>query len=318
MNHVPFDVLLDDDLIEGAASQYAALVLPFSATVTRKMAERLREFAAGGGKIIVNEPFRMDLPGAIRTNYDFAFERNVRGTAGDRLVSIDEHRRRMEAYAADLAKHLEGLHGPVRPEGLRVLANTLDAGDVQYHFLINDDKTYGPRFGKHRVWFDLGVPQMARVAIADDRRPVLYDAIRRRRIVTSPGEREAAPFDIGLAAADGKLIAALPEPIKAVHIKAPTQAKAGESVAMQLTVLGESGQVIRGGLPLRVDIDDAIGRRTEWSRFTTTRRGKDGVCEFVFTPAINDAVGDWTIRVVDLVSDKTATASLRVTEDPGR
>lgn len=311
MNHVPFDVLLDDDLIEGAASQYDALVLPFSATVTAKMAERLREFRKAGGKVIVNEPFRMNLPGALRTKYDFSMEYNVRGTAQE-IMSAEAHRQRLEEYAADLAKRLGAgaLHGPVRPSSMRVLTNSLEGGDVRYHFLINDDKTYGPRFGHYKIWFDLGVPQTVQVTIEDEQRPVLYDAIRRKRIERAIGEKK---FEIGLAAADGKLIAALPEPINEVRIEAPQQAKAGEAVTLRLTVLGESGNTIRGSLPLRVDIDDAYSRRTEWSRFTTTRRGNDGVCEFTFVPAINDALGNWTIRVTDLIGDKTARATIKVT-----
>ena len=331
MNHTPFDVLLDDDLIEGAAGRYRALILPFSATVTQSMAGRLKEFAAAGGRVIVNEPFRLDLSGAIRTNYDFTFEFNCRGTApANERVSAEEHRQRMEAYAADLAQHLDGLRGPVR-SGTRVLSNSLEAGDVRYHFLINDDRTYGPRFGQQELWFELGLPQRAEVTIVDTDREqipgghddsvnislsVLYDAIRRKEIAAKAAGAGSLRFGISLPAGSGKLIAALPEPIGAVRLELPKEATLGKPVTLRATVLGKSGRVLRGSLPLRVDIDDAAGRRTEWSRYTTTRRAKDGVCEFPFVPAVNDLAGVWTILVTDLVGDRKAEAKLTVGEAP--
>ena len=320
MNHAPFDVLLDDDLIEGAAGRYKVLVLPFSGTVTRTMADRLKEFIAAGGRVIVNHPFRLDLPGAIRTRYDFTFEFHTRGnTAPKHFVTIEEHRRRVEGYAADLAKHLKGIGRPVRisgpvQSGMRVLTNTLEAGDVRYHFLVNDDRTYGPRFGRHKVRFELGAPQMATVTIADGERPVLYDAIRRKQIAVEKQADGQVRFEIGLPAAGGKLIAALPEPIERVKLELPKTAALGEAVTLRAVVLGKSGRVIRGSLPLRVNIEDAWGRRSEWSRFTTTRRAKDGVCEFTFVPGVNDPPGAWTIHVTDFVGNKKAKATLTIAD----
>jgi hypothetical protein len=329
MNHTPFDVLLDDDLIEGGATRYKALILPFSATVTQTMADRLNEYIAAGGRVIVNEPFRLDLPGAIRTNYDFTFEHKVSGAVPqDERITAEEHRVRMEQYADDLAQHLTDLRGPVRT-GKRVLSNSLDAGSVRYHFLINDERIYGPRFGEHEIFFESGAPQYAQVTIADPQRqrmpggyddnvnialPVLYDVIRRQELSVQPLAAGAVRFGIGLSAGGGKLIASLPERISRVSVERPEQVTAGEPVTIRIAVLGESGQAIRGSLPLRVDVDDASGRRTEWSRYTTTRHADGGICEFTFIPALNDLAGHWTIHVRDLVSDQVATVTLRVSE----
>jgi hypothetical protein len=313
MNHTPFDVLLDDDLIEGAASRYEVLILPFSSTVTQSMAARLREYVAGGGRVIVNHPFRMDLPGAIRTRYDFTFEHRVRGNRADR-IAIGEHRARVEGYAADLARHLSDRRGPVR-SGKRVLTNTLEGGDVRYHFLINDDRTSGPRFGQYKVRFELGRPQMAKVTVVDPERPVLYDAIRRKRIETTKDGDGALNFEVGLRGAGGKLIAALPEEIDTVRFSDHTRsASLGEEVTARLVVLGKSGKVIRGSLPLRVNVTDATGRRVECSRYTTTRRTQDGVCEFRVHTGVNDLPGIWTIEARDLVADTTTTAKVTVTD----
>ena len=197
---------------------------------------------------------------------------------------------------------------------MRVLTNTLEAGDVRYHFLINDDRAFGPRFGKHKVRFETSRPQMAAVTVMDPDRPALYDAIRCKEIADAKLLDGAMRFEIGLPKAGGKLIAALPEPIGQIKIECPREAVLGKAVTFRVVVLGKSGRVIRGSLPLRVNIEDAWGRRSEWSRFTTTRRAKDGVCEFTFVPGISNLPGAWTVIVRDLLADKRATAKITITD----
>lgn len=63
--------------------------------------------------------------------------------------------------------------------------------------------------------------------------------------------------------------------------------------------MGESGDPIQGALPVSVEFIDPLGRRSPESRYTTTRQGQG---EARFVPAINDAPGEWTVRVTDLVA----------------
>src|SRR5207248_3100796 len=68
MNHVPFEVLLDDDMVNGRHSEYSTLVLPRADTLTRKTHEQILAFLQRGGKVIADSSLRAALPGAVVTH----------------------------------------------------------------------------------------------------------------------------------------------------------------------------------------------------------------------------------------------------------
>ncbi|MCL4694329.1 MAG: hypothetical protein KJ060_17700, partial [Candidatus Hydrogenedentes bacterium] len=303
MNHVPFDVLLDEDIAEGALVRYRVLVLPRADTLTQSMYERIKAFAEAGGTVI-SDALRADIPGAQRTNFDFTPLRKVDGRSlaeGDAMTAEDM-RTMMEGYASELAPLLAGVARTAASESPRVLTNSLDAGDARYHFFVNDDRTYGPRFGQWKLRFELGVRQTAQVSIDVTERPVLYDMLQRKEVAyeTSGGW---ARFPLDIPAARGKLIAALPEAIGNVRITGAENCAPGQPVELTIEVLGASGAPFKSAHPLRVEVRDPRGGDSEWSRYTTTR---DGVCAFRFIPAINDAPGAWEVSVTELLSGKKA------------
>ena len=308
-NHVPFDVVLDDDVIEGNLKNYKTLVMPVAGTLTRKMVDQIKSFVADGGRVIANAPLRVKEFEATVTDFNFAHQRRVNGRNYGKHVTAAEDRRIMAEYADKLAEHVKGLVGPASSASPTVLANSLNGGDVSYHFFINDERTYGPRFGKYELRQELGVPQTARASVAVGERPALYDAFM-RKLVKYEVKDGRAEFDVTLPAARGKLIAALPEPVASVRIEAPEAARLGERVLLKMTVLGESGRVFSAALPLHMEIVDPMGRATEWSRYTTTRREKQGACEFAFTPAVNNEAGNWTVRVTDLIAGQSAETAI--------
>ncbi len=303
MNHVPFDVLLDEDIAEGALDRYRVLVLPRADTLTQSMCERIKTFAEAGGAVIA-DALRADIPGAQRTSFDFSPLRKVDGKAlaeGD-AMSAEEMRAMMEGYASDLAPLLAGVARTAAAESPRVLTNALEAGVARYHFFVNDDRTYGPRFGEWKLRFELGVRQTAQVSIDVTGRPVLYDMLQRGEIAyeTSGGW---ARFTLDIPAARGKLIASLPEAIGSVRIAGPETCAPGQPVDLTIEVLSASGNPFKSAHPLRVEVSDPRAGESEWSRYTTTR---DGICVFRFVPAINEAPGNWEVTVTELVSGKKA------------
>jgi len=310
-NHVPFDVLLDDDVLEGKLKDYRLLVMPYSPTLTQNMAERIDEFTGRGGKAIANQPFRAALPNVAVTHYDLSCWHRLSGRRTDDMVTYDEYEQTMETYARRLAEHLLPLARPASADTPRVMSNSLDGGDVQYHFFINDERRYGPRFGKHRLRRELGARLTAELRVAAGSRPVLYDVMGHKRIQYGAQAGQAV-FTATLPPAQGKLIAALPEPIQAVNVALPQAAVLGSPVTMKLKVLGDSGRPLVGSLPLRVDVIDPTGRPTEWCRYTTTRRGRQGIALFTWTPAVNDVAGQWTVKVKDMIAGKQTTATLQV------
>ncbi len=313
MNHVPFDVLLDDDIVEGALDQYRVLVMPRADTLTQSMVDRIKVFAANGGTVIADQSLRASIPNVQRTAFDFTPQLKVDGKAlaeGDAMTA-EAMREMMEGYAKELAPLLAGVVRPASSESLRVLTNALEAGDARYYFFVNDDRTYGARFGQWKLRFELGVPQTAQVSVDVTDRPVLYDMLQRKRIEYQTQDAHAA-FSLHLPAARGKLVAALPEVIGSVRVTEPLECKSGEPVELTIEVIGASGKPFNSNHPLRIDVTDPRGQDSEWSRYATTREGE---CVYRFVPAINDAPGTWNVTVTELVGGAKGELSVNCTAD---
>lgn len=310
MNHVPFDVLLDEDILEGALDRYSVLVMPRADTLTRGMHDRVVAFASAGGRVVADGSLRASIPGVQMTQFDFTHQKRMSGKelANNNAVTAEEDRTIMEGYARELAPLVSDVPRPADSPSLRVLTNTMDGGGARYHFFVNDDRTYGPRFGKWKLYFEQGVPQTADVSVPLESRPVLYDALRRTQIEYRT-ENGRAVFPIHMTGARGKLVVALPEAIGAVEVSAPASCSAGEEVNVSIQVNGASGNVLPCVLPIQIDVLDGLGRTTEWGRYTATENGSS---DFTFVPALNDASGTWKIRVTDLVAGEVKEVSLNV------
>ncbi len=225
MNHVPFDVLLDDDITAGRLDGYDVLVIPRGDTLTRSAHERIVAFARTPNKqVIANATMRARVPGASITDFDFGFERAVDGQylAQGRALTAEEHRARMETYAEFLRPLVAEYRGPAASNSRRVLINTVESGDLRYIFLVNDDRTYGPRFGASKLWFESGYvtakihleagPGAGEQAIYD-----AYAQARRLPLRVVDGKRRAFS-SLATPAARGKLLAVLPEPVGRVEV----------------------------------------------------------------------------------------------------
>jgi hypothetical protein len=313
MNHVPFEVVLDEDVAAGKLKDYETLVIPRGDTLTKSVHEQIVAFAQAGKKVIATKTLRAKVPGVSITDFEFAFERQVDGTAlaAGRAVTAEEHRQRMETYAAALKPLLAGMSRPAESTSPRALLNTLESGDLRYVFVINDERTYGPQFGKWKLVFEKGVRQETRVRVAATGTPVLYDALARRPLphVLKDGHAEV---DVTLDPAAGKLIAVLPEAIGKVEIDVPGKLERGKRCIIGSRVRGSSGRPLQGSLPLRVDILDPDGKTNEFSRYAAT--DNQGRYELGFVPALNDAAGEWTVRITELLGGTQTERKFRLPE----
>jgi hypothetical protein len=306
MNHVPFDVVLEEDIAEGALDRYRLLVMPKADALPRSVYKKISAYLEAGGRVLADASLGADLPGAEAADYDFTHQLRIDGKslAAGKAVTAEEDRAIMEGYAADLAGRLADIAKPASADTPRVLTNTLDGGAVRYAFFINDNRAYGQRFGEWKLRFEEGVPFSPELSLALDGRPVLYDVMLRKpvRFETKAGR---AVFESRLPAARGKLIAMLPEAIAGLELDVVS----GDDVDVTIRVKGESGNVIPGVLPLDIAVSDANGMATEWRRYTATEAG---AAVYRFIPAVNDTPGEWTVRVTELIAGKSAEATVLV------
>ncbi len=314
-NHVPFEVLLDNDLEEGRLKDYEALVIPLGDTMTVAMREAIKTFIAQGGKVIADAGTvaLSDEEAVSFTRFDFEPLLRQNGKAaleGREMVTAHEAREMMERYAKELAPMVKPYRGEVTSGSPRVIINSLDVGEGAWHFVINDDRTYGPKFGRHQLHFENGVRQLAPLRFRTDRFPVLYDLASGERVKGSTNVEQTLETELWLAPASGRMILALPEPVRELRLFSRPTAKAGEWQELRLEVVGESGKRMKHVHPVRISIRDAIGRETGWSGATALQEGA-GVVKWM--PALNDRAGRWVISARDLVTGKVTETTCVVT-----
>jgi hypothetical protein len=303
---IPFDVLLDEDVTAGRLSAYDALIIPRADTLLRSVHSRVAAFAKQGKKVIADRTLRASIPGAEVTTYSFAYQRRVQGTAAE-MITSEEDQRRLEVAARDLGKRLAAIPRPAYADSMQAFVNTLQIGSARAVFVVNDHRTYGPRFGQHRLHRERGLPQRVQVTVAVTGSPVIYDALT-GRAVNATVRNGQATFAADLPPAEGKLYIVLPEKPGRVNIQAPAQMTPGVEAAIRVQVLGSSGKPMNLPYPLRIDVLDPQGRINEFSRSVAAPAG---AYTMPFIPAANEPTGDWTIRVTDLVTRSVHSVKFR-------
>ena len=105
MNHVPFEVVLDDDIAAGRLSEFDVLVIPRGDTLRRSDYDKIVAFAKGGKTVIAEQSLRAPIAGAVIVDLDFGFQQLLEGSklAGGTGITADEFREKNEALAAKLA-----------------------------------------------------------------------------------------------------------------------------------------------------------------------------------------------------------------------
>lgn len=285
MNHVPFEVVLDDDIVNGKLSGYQVLVMPQAGALTRSMLGKIQQFAGGGGKVIADKSLIASIPGAIKTDYDFSFQNRVDGVALSQgnAVTADENRRKMEDFASDLRSKLPQISRSADADSPRAIINVVEAGPVKYVFVVNDNRDFGPRFGGAKLNMEKGVPLSTKVTIHGG---TVYDAMT--------GAKVSASIAADLPAAGGKLYVVLPG-----DAGEPTIAVPAMEVGKPATITVKAGPS-SGSYPVRIEVLDPTGKaRVNWCVAT-----HGGAAKATFLPAENDPNGTYTVRATDLVTRK--------------
>ncbi len=315
MNDVPFEVLLDNDIKDETLSQYQALVIPLADTLTQGMVDTITRFAARGGRVIVDQNCSaLNAGNTIHTAFDFEPLLRQSGKAweeGETVVTAEEAREMMEGYAARLAPHVSAYRGEVTSPSKRVIINSVESNGAAIHFVINDDRTYGPRFGDHKLHFENGVRQQAEIQFTTDRYPVLYD-LQTRKQIQEPVVNGTMTWKPWLPAAGGRMVFALPEAVGKLTIEAPAVFKAGEPRTVRLRLFGASGKPMTHAHPVHFSMTTADGTESGWSRYLAIVNGEATV---PFTPAWNDTPGTWLLKATDLVTGKTTLLKAEMTSD---
>lgn len=296
MNHIPFDVVLDEDVVAGRLSDYDVLVMPQGGAITQSMANQIRQFTGQGKKVVADASLVADVGPVNKTSYDFSFQAKVDGVAlaKGEAVTADAARAKMEAYAKDLGNLIK-VDKMAYADSPRALVNVVSGGDARYVFVVNDNRDYGPRFGAAKLHMEKGVALPTKLNIQGK---AIYDSMT--------GEKVGNSFTATLPPAQGKLYVVLPEADPVVSVVAPKTFTPGQAAPITGTIKFPSGKQPRGSYPLFIEVTDPSGKNNEFSWSITA---KDGAFSLPFLPAVNDPTGTWRVRVTDLVTRKVVETS---------
>ncbi|MBE2202911.1 MAG: hypothetical protein IAE94_01025, partial [Chthoniobacterales bacterium] len=118
---------------------------------------------------------------------------------------------------------------------------------------------------------------------------------------------------VKLDALGGTIIALAPEKLDKIAVSAKTSGHLGEPSIVSVDFRDAKGRLAKGLQPIRIDIIDPKGNIHEDSDWVCLESGTGTLS---FTPALNDPVGEWRIKVSDLTAGRSAetTVSFKPTE----
>ena len=116
-------------------------------------------------------------------------------------------------------------------------------------------------------------------------------------------------FGAELGPGDGRVYLILDKEIAGVRIEVPEQIARGDRVEVRGRVVDGSGKPVGAVVPVRVEVLDGEGRPAEFSGYYGARAGELGLTLDI---AVNDAPGEWTVRLTELASGRGAARAMVV------
>ncbi|MDD5597178.1 MAG: hypothetical protein PHV82_04495, partial [Victivallaceae bacterium] len=301
MAHIPADIIFEETIDAGCLKDYKTLVLIQCDVLPRSVYEQIAAFAKRGGTVIGDSYIKADIPGMKRIDYDFSDLYTIKS-----YYSTPENERITGAQAEEILlngsnKFKEAFKGKVDLfadcDSPKVLLNVLEKSGVKYIIAVNDKRKYGDWIGKYKAVQEEGVAQDVKIRIKKGNYH-LYDVMKHEEIkYTVNGDFIC--FDLHLEPCAGAIIAVQPQETETVKVSYSPDSKPS-TVKIQIT--DAEGNPVKGAQPIKVDIYDSQGNRNEFSDYYAAEDGK-----FVlnFQPAINEPLGLWKIKVMDLTSGKS-------------
>jgi hypothetical protein len=295
---------------------YRVLILPRSSSLSEAEIQAIREFVAHGGLVIADgEPGAFDEHSRRRTSPALAslFEGKQPRGGAVRFQALDYHQQRItgkEREAHEAMRKLIAGHG-VRPEFAVLDAENRPAVGVETHQFRNGGVTIigllsnpqlrvnelGPPEFKSNERFEK--PRTVRLIVPDGLQA--YDirggkALERKREIT-----------VALDPYQPAIFALSPAPMPALRVSAPDHVARGGIASIGLSFDGASPA---GANVIHVSVSDPSG--LQMAHYTANVIASGGAGGHLLPLAHNDAPGNWTVRVKDLLSGQEKTATIRV------
>lgn len=281
------EVIYEESVLRDGLDSFKILVMPSCEVLPKGVVVKIREFQENGGIVVANA----DLCPAIKPDIELKDYR--------RRYRPDKDKAAFQEMAAELRKQLDAFYErPCDSSNPDVISRLRRYETTDYLFLINDKREFGDYVGHHGKVMEAGLPAKTRASVRRDG-GFAYDLLKGKRVdcETRDGRME---FDVELPPGGGAIYMALDEEIAGVDVEGPEKLKRGADALFKISVLDNSGEPMKGTIiPVKVDIVDASGERSEFSGYYGV---KDGVLNITLNVAENEPPGKWRIAAKELAS----------------
>jgi hypothetical protein len=324
--HIPIFPVVEEDILDGTvAASHKALVLTGLEVLDPKVVGVLEDWIKAGGKVIMADECKVTIAGAVKLGapitlkiYEEAAkeygsgDQATRQKRGCSARSALSYYRNGEPIAKALAARCAeaGIRPVAEVSEPQVFVSRHAQGDVEYLFLAN--ATSDPEEVRKLYWNGIKANR-SDVAVPDDGRP-LYDALRTGEAKEFAKAKGALRAELRFGPGEFRAFARTARPIGGVQV---TEAAVGpsffpragdpRSLAIGAVVTDAAGKVLSAPIPLAVQVTDPLGVR-RWDLFRATERGQ---LRLDLPIGANEAAGEWTVTVRELLSGKEATATVR-------
>jgi hypothetical protein len=321
--HIPIFPVVEEDVRDGSlAAHHKVVLLAGIDHLDRKVIAGLRAFRARGGKVLVSADSKVRIEGTTR--FDLPQEGLALIEAMDKWADEKQWGKLSEkvftnSYFKAARKVAEALGPKLAAAGARpvcdcdrpgVVVARQGQGDIDYLFAVNaspDPDAFG--------WYFLKAAEAA-ISLPDGR-PV-YDAVRGGLLTEfrRQGNKRAGKLRFGPGQL--RVFARTARPVGGVQLLTPlvssdyTAAENPVRVEINALLVDDRRQVLCGSAPLRVEVIDPL----KVKRYDLYRATSRGLLRLTLPLAANDPAGEWTVRVRELLSNRSAKGTFTY-EPPG-
>jgi len=320
----PINVVVEEDILDGTvAESHKVIIVAGVEYLAPAVVDALADFAKNGGKVIVGDESKVNIPGATKLgmaipNYSAESWTKFQAATKDLPAGEEGAKIRNEKHA-ELLGFMAWVNQakPVAEALKKQLAAAKVApafvsdspfiapgrqvrGEIEYIFAVN--------FTMANEKVSVGNPAKATatITLADDGRAT-YDAMASKEVALNKG---AVKVDFGPG--DMKVFARTARPIGGVLVFAPVfntdltrEGAAPISMTFSAALVDKANKAISGTAPLQIVVKDPAGK----VRYDLFRATESGVCSVTLPMAANDAAGKWTVEVTDLLAGTKGSAN---------
>jgi hypothetical protein len=325
----PFDILYDQDFEDNPKllENYRVVVAPEDTVITEPAARQLRAFLARGGKLIVDEHFKADLPGIVQIKFQAVQEdsaalgkreqallaEGVKPGSPTYIEAMNEVSTALVTAGGPVVRTVEKVREALEPEVItlssHVCLNYLQAGAANYVAVVNDLRVPGKYYGHFGV-LDQGVSQAVELRMAPALGKAAY-ALPQGEAV--PLEQQAGRLvaRVDLPAGGGRVLVLLPEPIGKLTLRLASGAKParGSMIRLNAQLSGQSGKAVPGVIPLKMTVTNPDGQTSDFSRYGAFTEGS---WSLELPVELNALPGMYRAEVADLASGQKQSAQWTV------